>query len=482
MLAKKTLKVPRNIALLRGQVECLPFASERKEYVIMAEIAPFRGLRYNLQKVPKLADVVIPPYDVISPAEQELFHNKSPYNMIHLELGRSTQEDSDQNNPHTRAAEHLRNWQAQNVLVRDTEPSIYFYQLDYSLAQEEERTRYGFISVLKLEDFKSGGVRPHEKTFQAVKDERLGLMLSAHANLSPVFALYSDPEQVVDQTLMLGRNADPIFSFTDRNGMEHRMWRVTNPDVLMRVRGLMKDKALFIADGHHRYETALNYRNIQRNRFSNASPHASFEYIMIYLSNLNQDGLTILPTHRLLKQLNSWDPEVFLDKAEAFFDIKRYKAIESERSRWCDELSAGQVWKETVIGFCAKNFDAYYLLKAKREAVSRYIADLGKSEALQKLDVVVLDQVILRHLMGLSESFLAEAQNIQFKHDFSEALSGVQSGYYDAGFFINPTRIEQVQEVANAGLVMPHKSTYFYPKVGSGMVIHPLSHDEEIIW
>lgn len=448
----------------------------------MAYIAPFRGLHYNPDKISDFSTVTTPPYDVISPAEQDFFYQASPYNMVRLELGKSTPEDSETDNPHTRATRFLQRWQEEKILVRDDQPAIYHYELDYSLSPRIRQTRYGFICVLRLEDFKEGGVRPHEKTFSKVKDERLRLMLSCHTNLSPVFALYPDPEQKVDFQLKSGRAQNPIIRFTDQQGMEHRMWRVTDLDTLRCVKDLMQDKAIFIADGHHRYETALNYRNIQRQRRPDAGPRAPFEYVMVYLSNMNDPGLTILPTHRMLRHLGSWNPEAFLKQAEAFFEISSYEATQAGQEAWQADLQAGHGRQEIHVGCYHQGAVRFHLLKPRPEKVDSYLAEQGFPAVLRQLHVVVLDQVILRHLLGLSEAFLADEHNIHFKHDLAEAISETQSGVYEAAFLLNPTRIEQVRDVAGAGLTMPHKSTYFYPKVKSGMIIHPLELREQIIW
>lgn len=448
----------------------------------MAQIAPFRGLRYNPSKILDLSAVVIPPYDVISPAEQQAFHAASPQNMIRIELGETTPQDSDQDNPHTRAAQYLEQWQESEILLRDARPAIYYYELDYTVPSMPPQTRYGFICALRLEDFSSGGVKPHEKTFQAVKDERLGLMLACHANLSPIFALYSDPGEVVDKMLRKGLTPEPAMKFMDRNGMEHRIWLLDSPEMLRQVADVMRDKAIFIADGHHRYETALNYRTLQRNRAGGDRPRAPYEYVMMYLSNLNQGGLTILPTHRLLRNVGAIQPETFLQLVDGFFDVMPYVASESGINAWKEGLRLCGERKETLFGFAHKGGGALYLLKAKKHPVRDYLASKDVPEVLRPLDVVVLDQVLLKHVLGLTESFLANENNIHFKHDLGEALAGVQSGPYEAGFFINSTRIEQVQEVANAALIMPHKATYFYPKVGSGLVINPLPFDEEMAW
>lgn len=446
----------------------------------MAQIAPFRGLRYNSRKIPDLKQVVIPPYDVISADEQDLFHRISPYNMVHLELGKPTEEDGPENNPHTRAAEYLRQWQLEGILVRDPNPCIYHYELDYSLDSQTRQTRNGFICALKLEDFRSGAVRPHEQTFQNVKDERLGLMLSCHANLSPVFSLYGDPENLVDWTLREGREPEPVIDFTDIHGLTHRVWKVERPDALRKVADLMVEKTIFIADGHHRYETGLNYRTIRRERAKKADPHESYEYIMMYLSNMNDGGLAILPTHRMLRNLNGIEVEEFLDAARAFFDIVSFQQDSAGEQAWTKALLDGGARKENVIGFCCRGSGSLVVLNAKRDKISDYLAAKGLAGVLHRLDVVVLDQVILRYLLNLSDEFLANEQNIHFKHNLLEALSHVRSGEYEAGFFINHTRIEQVEAVASAGLIMPHKSTYFYPKVGSGLAIRLLDGDEKV--
>lgn len=445
----------------------------------MAEVAPFRGLRFNRAKVPALADVVIPPYDVISPSEQDFFLRLNPFNIIRLELGKSQPGDSATDNPHTRAAETLDIWRREGVLVRDAEPSLYYYEVDYATEGGAVRTRNGFLCRLKLEEFASGGVRPHEKTFQAVKDERLGLMTTTRTNLSPVFALYSDPEAVVEGALRSARGTEPDMAFEDRQGLRHRVWPVSDAGAVEAVREAMRGKALFIADGHHRYETALNYRNLQRRAFPEAGPDAPFEYVMVYLCNLNQKGLSIFPTHRLLANLTAFDEEAFLGRCGEFFRVKRFDSGADGEAAWRAALDEGFERKKRALGFCSARAEHLVLLEGRDDALDRFLSADGIPEELRGLDVVVLDHIVLRHLMGLPEDFLVSGNHLQFKHDFGLTLEGVRSGAFDAAFLINPTRIEQVQDVANAGLIMPHKSTYFYPKAGSGLVLNLLSPGEE---
>ncbi len=446
----------------------------------MAEIAPFRGLRYNQKMVPDLAQVVIPPYDVISPEEQRTFHERSPYNFIRLELGLPTPEDSSEDNPHTRAEAWIRQWEHQGILERNPKPSVYCYELDYKKAPDLVKTRKGFICALRLEDFSSGRVRPHERTFQAIKDERLALMMACNANLSPVFALYPDSNEEAYSALASGRQGAPVVSFTDLAGMAHRVWPVTDRPVLDEVRKLMMDKPIFIADGHHRYETALNFRNALRERYGSANPHASYEFIMVYLTDMNEPGLTILPTHRLLRNLGEWDCERLVQRAKNYFHVERFESENGGELRWKEAIRAGGLRKVTTIGFYCKDAACVYVLTARMDVISSLLAQKGIPVQMRTLDVVVLDQVVLRELLELSDQFLANERNISFMHDFAEALDAVKSSRFDAGFFINHTRIEQVREIASAGLIMPHKSTYFYPKVISGLVINPLSPKEEI--
>ncbi len=448
----------------------------------MAVVAPFRGLRYNPARVPELSKVVIPPYDVISPSEQELFLGTSPYNMVRLELGKAEPDDSERNNAHTRAAGFLREWVSNGVLIREDKPAIYYYELNYPLSPRQRLTRNGFICIMRLEEFSSGHVRPHEKTFKAIKNERLGLMLACHANFSSIFGLYSDPAQTVDRLLRAAREPVAAMSFRDRTDMEHRIWRITDPDVHRQVRDLLQDKAVFIADGHHRYETALNYRRLQRERHVNSSRCAPFEYVMMYLSNLDQEGLTILPTHRLLRNVQLPDPDSFAAQARQYFDLECFDADASGAEQLKAQLEARWKNKETAIGFYRKNAKSFCLLTGKKDRISSCLADRNIPGQLRDLDVVVLDHVVLRNVLALSDRFLGDEGNIHFRHDPGDTIAAVRTEDYEAGFLLNPTRIEQVEAVASARLTMPHKSTYFYPKVGSGMVIHPLQHDEEAVW
>lgn len=436
----------------------------------MADIAPFRGVLYNPEAVGDLEKVVTPPYDVISPDEQEEFYRRHPLNVVRLILNRNTPEDTEENNPHTRAAATLRKWLAEGVLVRDEEPGLYYYEIDYELPDGDLKTREGFVCLLRLEDFKTGRVRPHEKTFERTRSERLRLIRRTRANLSQVFCLYADPENEVADTMKAARDREAVMDFEDYNRVYHRMWRVTDEEAIARVAGLMAPREIFIADGHHRYETSLAFRDEMRERHPEAGADAPFNFIMVYLSNMDHPGVTILPTHRMLKQVDGYDPGEFLARAGECFDIRE---IPSGRAGARDELLArlkGHKKRGGAFGHFAHGHDAYWLLTLKdRSALAGVRPDL--SPTLRDMDVVVLDELILKHLVGVDAGILGGEDKIRFTHDAVEALAGVAGGDYRMVFLINPTRIDQVKRVAEASLVMPHKATYFYPKVIVGSVL-----------
>jgi uncharacterized protein (DUF1015 family) len=241
------------------------------------------------------------------------------------------------------------------------------------------------------------------------------------------------------------------------------------------------DKPIFIADGHHRYETALKYRDCLRERYGSGKPNASYEFLMVYLTDMNEPGLTILPTHRLLRNLGQLDCEKLIEGAKSCFSVERFESEKDGELRWKEAIWAGGPRRDTTIGVFFKEGAGIYVLTAKKDVVSSLLERKGIPVPLRDLDVVVLDRILLRDIFGLSDEFLSSERNISFMHDFAQAFEAVKSNRFDAGFFINHTRIEQVREVASSGLIMPHKSTYFYPKVISGLVINPLSPDEEIL-
>lgn len=445
----------------------------------MAVVAPFRALRYNPDQVGDLGRVIAPPYDIISPAEQDAFYAMHPYHMVRLELGKKTDQDTPGNNAHTRASRYLEQWRREGILVRESRPAFFPYELEYPFAGDR-KMRHGFFGLLRLEEFGKGCVRPHERTFQKVKNERLALLVECRVHFSPIFVLFSDADGRVRDWMAAQLSEKPLVQCRDFHGCVHRLHRISRAEHVRHLSNLMADKDIFIADGHHRYETALNYRRLMMEKHPDASSEAPFHYVLTYFCPMEDDGLVVLPTHRLLPRLDAHRALQVIEKGQAFFRLLSFPMHDAGRAAWQERLASFRAQKEIAIGFVHHGGDAYWVLHVNRSAARSYLADKGFPEVLQDLDVVVVDHLVLRGLLGLDDAYLSDAENIRFSHDLDEALGAVASGEAAAGFFVNPTRVDQVRDVAQAGLIMPHKATYFYPKVFSGLVMHPMDPTETV--
>jgi uncharacterized protein (DUF1015 family) len=447
----------------------------------MAKIVPFRGIVYNPERVENLANVATPPYDVITPPEQLAFYERHPWNIIRLILGKTSEKDTSQDNRHTRSADFFNAWMSENILIQDISPAFYLTSIEFSV-QSRKITRWGLISQVALEPFENGVVLPHEKTFSRVKSERLELMKSCHANYSPIFSLYSDPEQIVLNTLRqscseMTPDMKPDMKFVDTYGHLHQLWRVTDVAVHQRISDFMNDKSIFIADGHHRYETALNYRQWIADRTPGFSPEHPANFIMMYLCGMEDPGLLILPAHRMVKAISPEKLVSFISAAEACFDISLF-SMESgigtgtSAEKWDSILNTGG--SGTQIGVVIRNHQQGYLLSLKPGIMQRMFGrDL--SDRMLELDVTVLTRLILMELLGLNHSQLDDESIMSYSSKTDVALEAVRTGDCDVAFILNSTRIDQVKRIAEAGEIMPRKSTYFYPKVITGQVLNRLT-------
>jgi uncharacterized protein (DUF1015 family) len=440
----------------------------------MATVLPFRGLTYNLEKIGDLRTVTTPPYDVISPEEQERAYACHPQNIIRLILGKTADTDTDSDNRYTRAAECCLRWRDEAVLVRDPAPAFYLTATDFTVG-DAPLTRWGVIARVRLEPFEKGVVLPHEKTFSKVKSDRLSLMQACHANFSPIFSLFPGGGDLLRdlQAAVSGHPAD--MDFVDGAGHRQRLWRLTDPAVLERVTDALEPRPLFIADGHHRYETGLAYRDWLAERTPDFSPDHPANFIMMYLAAMEDPGLIIRPAHRLLKSVDGAAADDLLRKARDFFEVTEYPwngdRDAAEERFFADQ---GENPDRTAIGLLAGDRPAFHLFRIRPGAMAeRYGAEL--SEALRDLDVTVLTRLVFMDLMGFDSARLDDASLIGYTSVAAEGVKAVTEGKYDLAFFLNPTRIEQVQEVARNREIMPRKSTYFYPKVVTGQVIHPLT-------
>ena len=442
----------------------------------MAVVAPFKGMTYNLNKITHVERVVTPPYDVISEREQDEYYEIDPYNVIRLILGKRKIGDSDWDNRYTRAADLFNRWESGGILVRPQLPSIYLVSTEYELPdQSERRTRWGFIALVRIEEHDSSAILPHEKTFTIHREDRLRLMRACSAQFSPVFGLYEDKPNAVLSTLEEIKDSPPKISFREKGGYYYRMWEVNRAPIISAIVHEMSPKPIIIADGHHRYESARNFRNLMRSRYGVHELERPYDYVMMYLTNMADKGLAILPYHRLFKSYPDFRAEQFLSAARKWFDVLSFPFSENDQKEATKGL-LGQLsahgGNTTAIGFYYKGSRDFYLLCLKPGAREELGADLHP--ALKKLDVLVLSRLVFQRIMGISREDLDDERIIAYESDTGLTLSSVLSGRTQMAFLVNPTKIEQIIEVTGNSLLMPRKSTFFHPKILTGLVFNKI--------
>jgi uncharacterized protein (DUF1015 family) len=448
----------------------------------MAEIAPFRGWLYNLDRLGDAAPLMAPPYDVISPGEQETLYEASPHNVIRLILGKKKTGDSDWDNCYTRAADTLKRWVASDTLVRSESPCLYVTSQTYDPGDGSgSKTRWGLIALVRIEDEDSPVILPHERTFSAHRDDRLRLMRATAAQFSQIFALYEDPKNEVMGGVHGVLQEPPALSFRYRDGCEHRMWVVKDPVIYAQVAAAMQDKNLLIADGHHRYETSRNYRNLMRARFGMRPSDRSFEFTAMYLSNMADPGLTVLPSHRLVRGPEEGPAPSLPEGVKQWFDVTPLPwELHEARTRTQDlrQLLAEAGRDTVVFAYYGHESEKGSLLRLRPGMAREMGEDLHPS--LRKLDVLVLSRFVFQKSLGFRREELDNEKQFHYESDMEKALSMVAEGETDMAFLLNPTRIEHVREVAANRLIMPRKSTYFYPKVLTGLVFTRMDPHEHI--
>ena len=446
----------------------------------MAIIAPFRGFTYNYLIRQDFERMVAPPYDVISDEEQEEYYQEDPYNVIRLILGKKRTGDSDWDNRYTRAADLLKRWESAGILNRAESPCLYVTSLTYDPGSgDEKRTRWGVIGLVRIEDPDSGVILPHERTFSAHRDDRLKLMRACSTQFSQIFGLYEDPDNDIIDSCKEFIDFPPHIAFDFKDGTKHQTWIVQSPSLFKKVGNLMSKKSILIADGHHRYETALNFRNIMRARYGRRAANRSYEYVMFYLTNMNDEGLTILPSHRLVKCVPDFQFQPFLQKVEKWFDIQGLPLPGPGISEECTALElhlkeAGRL-NSAIAFYHHKTPDSAqqcYLFSLKPGVRGEMGDDLHPS--LKKLDVLVLSRFILQSALGFTREGLDNEEIFHYQSSLKTAVSQVRSGEYEMVFLLNPTKIAHVKEIASNSLVMPRKSTYFYPKILTGLVFNKI--------
>ncbi len=450
----------------------------------MARIYPFRALRYDPARV-HMEDVVTQPYDKISPSMQERYYEASPYNLIRVILGRQLPGDTEEENVYTRAAETLRSWRKEHVLMEESEPALYGYSQTYTVPLTDEvRERRGFIALGHLYEYADKVVYRHEQTFPKHKSDRMSLFKATRAYCEQIYMLYSDPAFTAEKLIFGAKGPNGFddnpadLAITDEYGVIHRVWKLTDPNLINLIVTAMADKKLIIADGHHRYETSVAYAeersaqlklplNQPRDEDERLSPgHLPVPAfpeaaMMMTFVNMEAPGITILPTHRVVHGLEGFSSPDFITKASACFTIKELPS---------PDLSFLNDTKGTA--FVAATGDGNYLLTAKPDVMAELLKDLPARQ--RQLDVVQLHRVVLDKLLGLDQETITRLGNVQYLREADEATALVARGEANIAFLIKPITLEQLKEVAFAGDVMPQKSTDFYPKLLSGLAIYAL--------
>jgi uncharacterized protein (DUF1015 family) len=419
----------------------------------MAKIEAFASIHYNPEVIQDMSRVVCPPYDVIDPRAQEELYQKHPYNFIRLILGKDVASDSETENKYTRVAGYFEEWVRRGIFVQDNEPAIYLYEQEFKVAGQVKR-RFGFMALMGLGDEgESANIYPHEHTHVAPKQDRLRVIKAVEANLSPIFTIYSDPKKTTVAFFREAVKKDaPLFVAVDGDGGTNKLWRVTDKAEIGKIKALLSDKDLFIADGHHRFEVSKMFRDFKKTSDSLHFKDA-YNYILTYFTPLEDEGLVVLPTHRLIREASF--------SMEALSPLFTAKEVPGK-----DALLIQMQDQADKVGTFGLYMDGKFsLIKiADKVGCNRMIQE--GPQAYKNLDVAILHKVIFDRLFNIT------LPQVSYEVDLDRAVAAVDSKAFDALFILNPTKIDQIREIALGGEVMPQKSTYFYPKLLSGLVIH----------
>ena len=435
----------------------------------MAEIRPFSGLRYNQSLVKDISTVICPPYDVISASLHENLYTRNEYNFIRLEDANKSPDDTPANNKYTRTAATLAQWLNQKVLVPENSPAIYLHD-HYFRLQGKDHVRRGIIARVRLEEWDKMIIRPHENILSAPKEDRQNLLKALKVNTSPVLMMYQDPERKIASALAKETKKKPVIDAIIPEGDRHKVWAITDATVVNLIAGAMAKQPFYIADGHHRYTSALTYRREQMAATPGLSSDNAVNFVMSTLVDFADPGLIILAPHRVIRGLTGTVLAELKTKLEAYFVITELSA--NTNDAW-QKLDAGMSKPDGIrLGFFGPGADKFYGLKLRDETVLAEIMP-GSSDIYRKLDVAILDHVILNKILGLGIDGRTE-DRVSFSHDREESMKAVLRGEQQVVFFLKPVRPELIKTVSDANEKMPRKSTYFYPKAPAGIVVNPL--------
>lgn len=425
----------------------------------MAEIKGYKGLRFNCEKAGKIEELVCPPYDIISDQQREEYIKTNPHNIIRLELPKG-------DDKYNKAAEILKDWLEKGILVKEDKPAIYIYEEEFT-AYGERKAIKGIICRVKLEEFSKGIILPHEFTLSKAKEDRLNLMKATNCNFSQIYSLYMDGGKNTLGKIDRLSKSEPDIQLQDNDNVTHRMWIIKDEKAIADICSDFTDRKLYIADGHHRYETALNYRNYLREQ-GLAKEGDACDYQMMMLVDMEHPGLVVFPTHRLVRNLDSFNAERVIDGCKEYFDVTEHSDINTIESTLMELYNQG---KKAYAFYCGGS--SYKLLVLKDTNIIKKLLP-NASTATQQLDVTILHTLILEKIFGIDAENMAKQINLTYTKIFDEAISSVQQGNSQCAFILNPTRVSEIREVASNGEKMPQKSTYFYPKMITGLVMNQL--------
>ena len=433
------------------------------------EVKPLNVIVYNQDKV-NMSDIIAPPYDVILDDYRDELEARSDYNIVKLILANNSTDLSDKNNRYNVAFENYQKWLSENILVKTEKPCILYLIQNYE-KNGKKITRKGFIARNRIEDFASRNILPHEYTMGGPKTDRLNLTKKCKANFSQVFLVYSDPQKQIE--CAIDYTQKPFIDVTDDLGVQNIVYKIDDEKTLALIENVLKDKTCLIADGHHRYETAINYRNVMRKTVSNPTGNEPWNYVMSYFTNL-EDDLLIFPTHRIITR--NIDTNDLLGKVKKYYDVEEFSFDSSTkaetRAKLLEEIEKSS--KERLsMGLYLKNVDKFYLLKL-REKVDSILEEYKVPDVLKTLDLIVLHKVIISKELGFTQEEQMAQNGILYIKQEAEAFDMIDEGKANASFIMAYPKIQDIKRISEAGERMPQKSTYFYPKLLSGIVINPL--------
>jgi uncharacterized protein (DUF1015 family) len=442
------------------------------------DVRPFRALHYDPKNVADIGLCLSQPYDVISPSQQDAYYAQHPCNVIRLILNRIEKGDTETDNRYTRARDLLKEWRDNGILHPTRAPSFWVYEQEFDLPGIGRKTVKGFIGAVRLRDYAERRILPHEKVLKGPLEDRIRLTQVTNTQFEYIWSLYQDKAYIIDNILDEQARGVPIVDFIERPiGVRHRLWRLVDPATCEIIHRTMARLKIYIADGHHRYQTMLTVRDAMRARFPQAGPDAPWESIMMFLVNSEHEGLTILPTHRMLDNIQVDSLYRLGVSILDYFHVKKYAFRDGDeaeaRRRWLRDLRSCQPG-EHKIGAYIVNTNGYYLLTLRDEEAYEELVNLDFSSEWKLLDVNILNSLILEQILGITEEQLSLGKNISYTKDVDEALARVHSGECQVALILNSTALADVIIIAENDERMPRKSTHFYPKPVSGLVFYPM--------